>query len=118
MAIVFIEELTVNSCIGVYDWEKRIRQKLIFDIEMAWPNSEPAATDDITKALDYSEVSAAVTRFAESRKFELLEAMIEQIAELIMTTFGVKWLKIKLSKPGAVENARTVGVIIERGQKI
>lgn len=115
MAIVFIRELSVNACIGVYDWEKRIRQQLLFDIEMAWPITDVAQTDDINKALDYSEVAAKVTMFAESRQFELIETLAEKIAELIMDDFDVKWLRVELSKPGAVSNVKTVGVRIERG---
>ncbi|AWB66880.1 dihydroneopterin aldolase [Saccharobesus litoralis] len=115
MAIVFIENLSVDSCIGVYDWEKRIRQKLIFTIEMAWPNKPAAQTDDINLALDYAKVSQAVCDFASSRQFELIETMAEQVAALIMQQFNVSWLKIKLAKPGAVKQATSVGVIIERG---
>ncbi|NTS78154.1 dihydroneopterin aldolase [Catenovulum sp. SM1970] len=115
MAIVFINELTVNACIGVFDWEKRIRQRLVFDIEMSWPNQAVAATDDINKALDYSEVAELVTVFAESRQFELIETLAEQAAELIMTQCGVKWLRLEIAKPGAIKNAAKVGIRIERG---
>ncbi|MDX2318983.1 MAG: dihydroneopterin aldolase [Moritella sp.] len=117
MDIVFIEKLEVFTTIGVYDWEKEIIQRLVFDLQMAHDNRPSALTDDITKALDYSAVSKVVTDFAQGNIFELVETMAEQVAELLMTTFGIPWLSLKLSKPGAVANAATVGVYIERGQR-
>ncbi|QUM82323.1 dihydroneopterin aldolase [Moritella sp. 5] len=117
MDIVFIEKLEVFTTIGVYDWEKKIIQRLVFDLKMAHDNRPSALTDDITKALDYSAVSKLVTDFAQNNIFELVETMAEQVAELLMTTFGIPWISLKLSKPGAVANAATVGVYIERGQR-
>jgi len=117
MDIVFIEKLEVFTTIGVYDWEKEIIQRLVFDLKMAHDNRPSALTDDITKALDYSAVSKVVTEFAQGNIFELVETMAEQVAELLMKTFGIPWISLKLSKPGAVANAATVGVYIERGQR-
>ncbi len=115
MAIVFINELKVDACIGVFDWEKRIHQRLIFDIEMAWSNANVAATDDIHLALDYSEVSELVLLYSQSRQFELIETLAEHLAELIMQQFSVTWLRLRLAKPGAIKPAKAVGVMIERG---
>ena len=117
MDIVFIEKLEVFTTIGVYDWEKEIIQRLVFDLKMAHDNRPSALTDDITKALDYAAVSKLVTDFAQGNIFELVETMAEQVAELLMTTFGIPWISLKLSKPGAVANAANVGVYIERGQR-
>ena len=117
MDIVFIEKLEVFTTIGVYDWEKEIIQRLVFDLKMAHDNRPSALTDAITKALDYSAVSKLVTDFAQGNIFELVETMAEQVAELLMTTFGIPWISLKLSKPGAVANAANVGVYIERGQR-
>ncbi|QFI39101.1 dihydroneopterin aldolase [Moritella marina ATCC 15381] len=117
MDIVFIEKLEVFTTIGVYDWEKEIIQRLVFDLQMAHDNRPSALTDDITKALDYSAVAKVVTDFAQGNIFELVETMAEQVAELLMTTFGIPWISLKLSKPGAVANAATVGVYIERGER-
>lgn len=116
MDIVFIEKLEVFTTIGVYEWEKEIIQRLVFDLKMAHDNHPSAMTDDITKALDYSSVAKAVTDFAQNNTFELVETMAEQVAELLMTQFSIPWLSLKLSKPGAVANAANVGVYIERGQ--
>ena len=100
---VFIEALEIDALIGIYDWERRIRQTLVFDLEMGFDNRVPAASDDIALTLDYKAVSK-----------RLVETLAERCAEIVMNEFNVGWLRLKLSKPGAVRGARAVGVIIER----
>ena len=99
MDIVFIEQLSVITTIGVYDWEQTIEQKLVFDIEIAWDNRKAAASDDVSDCLSYADISERVKCY----KVVLLE------------TFQSPWVRIKVSKPGAVARAANVGVIIERG---
>lgn len=115
MDIVFIEELSVITTIGVYDWEQTIQQKLVFDIEMGWDNRQAAASDDVQDCLSYADVSDAVVALVSGRRFALVERVAEEVAQLLMQRFGIRWLRIKVSKPGAVAQARAVGVIIERG---
>ncbi|KOO08006.1 bifunctional dihydroneopterin aldolase/7,8-dihydroneopterin epimerase [Vibrio hepatarius] len=112
---VFIEQLEVITTIGVYDWEQEIKQKLVLDIEMAHDNRPAGKSDDVKDALDYATVSAAVLEHIEGGRFLLVERVAEEIAELIMGRFNVPWIKIRLAKPGAVPQAKSVGVIIERG---
>ncbi|WMS85579.1 dihydroneopterin aldolase [Pleionea litopenaei] len=114
MDTVFIEQLTVDTVIGVYDWERKIRQKLILDVEMGFDIKAAAASDDLSKALDYSAVATALTQFIESTEFKLVETLVEQSAELVLNQFAVAWVKIKLAKPGAVRGSRAVGVTIMR----
>ncbi|MDK9753939.1 bifunctional dihydroneopterin aldolase/7,8-dihydroneopterin epimerase [Vibrio sp. D173a] len=113
---VFIEQLEVITTIGVYDWEQQIKQKLVLDIEMAHDNKPAGESDDVQDALDYSQVSEAVLNHIENGRFLLVERVAEEVAELIMQRFSVPWVKIRLAKPGAVPQARAVGVVIERGQ--
>ncbi|MCG7498224.1 dihydroneopterin aldolase [Vibrio sp. Of7-15] len=115
MDLVFIEQLEVITTIGVYDWEQEIKQKLVLDLEMAHDNKPAAQSDDVQFALDYATVSQAVTDHITEGRFLLVERVAEEVAELIMTRFSVPWIKVKLTKPGAVVNARGVGVVIERG---
>ncbi|OEE70901.1 dihydroneopterin aldolase [Enterovibrio norvegicus FF-33] len=115
MDLVFIEQLEVITTIGVYDWEQQIKQKLVFDIEMAHDNKPAASSDDVAFALDYSSVSGAILDLVENGRFLLVERVAEEIATLIQTQFSVPWVRVKVSKPGAVPQARTVGVVIERG---
>lgn len=112
---VFIEQLEVITTIGVYDWEQEIKQKLVLDIEMAHDNRPAGKSDDVVDALDYSQVSQAVLDHIEGGRFLLVERVAEEIAELIMARFNVPWIKIRLTKPGAVAQAKGVGVVIERG---
>ncbi|WP_233981563.1 bifunctional dihydroneopterin aldolase/7,8-dihydroneopterin epimerase [Pectobacterium versatile] len=117
MDIVFIEELTVITTIGVYDWEQTIQQKLVFDIEMGWDNRQAAASDDVNDCLSYADVSEAVIAHVANQRFALVERVAEEVAHMLMQRFSIPWLRIKLSKPGAVAQARQVGVIIERGTR-
>ncbi|RJT43551.1 bifunctional dihydroneopterin aldolase/7,8-dihydroneopterin epimerase [Rahnella woolbedingensis] len=117
MDIVFIEQLNVITTIGAYDWEQTIKQKLVFDIEMAWDNRKSAASDDVNDCLSYADVSDAVTEHVASQNFALVERVAEEVATLLLTRFNSPWVRIKLSKPGAVAQASNVGVIIERGKR-
>ncbi len=112
---VFIEQLEVITTIGVYDWEQEIKQKLVLDIEMAHDNRPAGRSDDVVDALDYSKVSEAVLNHIEGGRFLLVERVAEEIAAIIRDQFNVPWVKIRLTKPGAVAQAKGVGVIIERG---
>ncbi|MEO7433651.1 MAG: dihydroneopterin aldolase [Dokdonella sp.] len=115
MDLVFIEDLRIETIIGIYDWERTTRQIVALDIEMAFDNTRPAVTDRIEDTLNYKAVSKRLIAFVESSQFQLVETMAEQCAAIIRTEFGVHWLRLKLSKPGAVTGAKAVGVIIERG---
>ncbi len=114
MDTVFIEQLEVEALIGIYDWERRIRQPLWFDIEMDFDNRVPAASDDIAHTLDYKAVSKRVAAFVQSTGFGLVETLAERVAELVLAEFPVSRVQLKLSKPGAVRGARAVGVKITR----
>ena len=112
---VFIEDLRIETVIGIYDWERKIRQIVALDLEMAFDNSKPAASDKIEDTLDYKAVSKRLIGFVETSHFELVETLAERCAQIVREEFGVPWLRLKLSKPGAVTGSRAVGVIIERG---
>ena len=116
MDIVFIEDLTIETVIGIYDWERKIRQKVIFNIEMATDIAKAAETDTIEHTLDYKAVSKRIIGFVEASEFQLVETLAEKVAEIIQKEFNVNWLSLKLSKPGAVRGSRAVGVKIQRGQ--
>lgn len=115
MDIVFIEQLTVITTIGAFDWEQTIQQKLVFDVEMAWDNRKAAASDDVNDCLSYADVSETIINHVAGGRFALVERVAEEVAGLLLTRFNSPWVRIKLSKPGAVAQATQVGVIIERG---
>ncbi|KLG20878.1 dihydroneopterin aldolase [Enterobacter roggenkampii] len=118
MDIVFIEQLSVITTIGVYDWEQTIEQKLVFDIEMGWDNRKSAKSDDVNDCLSYADISETVIGHVEGQRFALVERVAEEVAELLLKKFHSPWVRIKLSKPGAVARAANVGVIIERGTNL
>jgi 2-amino-4-hydroxy-6-hydroxymethyldihydropteridine diphosphokinase len=113
---VFIEGLEIEALIGIYDWERRVRQPLRFDIEMAFDNRRPAASDAIADTLDYQAISKRLIEFVSQSGFGLVETLAERCATLIIQEFGVGHVRLKLSKPGAVRGARAVGVVIERSR--
>jgi len=115
MDIVFIEDLRIEAVIGIYDWERRIRQTVSLDIEMAFDNTVPAASDDIADTLNYKAVSKRLIAYVSESSFGLVETLAERCAAIIREEFGVAWVRLKLSKPGAVRGAHAVGVRIERG---
>ncbi|MGA1741246.1 MAG: dihydroneopterin aldolase [Pseudohongiellaceae bacterium] len=117
MDIVYIRGLEVKTVIGIYDWEKEIKQKITIDLEMASDIKKAAATDEIDDALDYKSVSKRLIAFVEESEFQLIETLAEKISEIVLSEFNVSWLKLSLGKPGAVTGSRDVGVIIERGVK-
>lgn len=116
MDIVFIDDLRVDATIGIYDWERKIKQTLAFDIEMATDIRQAAAADCIDYTLNYKAVSKRVIDFVEQSAFLLVETLAERICEIIMQEFDVKWMKLTLNKLGAVRGARSVGIRIERGE--
>ena len=117
MDIIFLGGLEIDTVIGIYDWERTIKQTIALDIEMGFDIQKAAATDDIAHALDYKTVSDRVVNFVEHSEYLLVETLIEEIAKLLLSEFAIPWVKITLNKKGAISRARDVGIIIERGQK-
>ena len=117
MDIVYIRDLRIDTIIGVYDWERQIKQTLSFDLDMATDIRQAAATDELQYALNYKAVSDRVIEFVENVRPQLIETLAEDVAALIRTEFHVPWLRLQVSKAGAVRAARDVGLIIERGKK-
>lgn len=115
MDIVYINDLKVDTVIGIFDWERRIRQTVSLDLEMAADIGKAAATDHIDEALDYKTIGKRVIAFIEESEFQLVETLAEKVAQLVLNEFSVPWLKLRLSKPGALRGSRDVGVVIERG---
>jgi dihydroneopterin aldolase len=113
---VFIENLTIETVIGIFDWEREIRQSVSLDLEMDYDIRKAAKSDSIEDTLDYKSVAKRLIRFVEQSEFQLVETLAERCAEIVLNEFPVDRLKLKLSKPGAVRGSSAVGVIIERGR--
>ncbi len=111
---IFLTALNVECIVGIWDWERRVKQTVIIDVEMAADIRRAAATDNIDDTIDYKRVSKRLLAFVGESQFQLVETLTEQIARLIVTEFGVSWVKVRLNKRGAIRGARDVGIQIER----
>ncbi|QKK03709.1 MAG: dihydroneopterin aldolase [Pseudomonadota bacterium] len=117
MDIVFISDLEIDTVIGIYDWERKIRQTVKLNLEMSADIRGAAASDRIDDALDYKAVSKRLIAFVRDSRFELVETLAERCAEIVLREFPVDWLRLRLEKPGAVRGSRSVGIQIERGRR-
>jgi len=113
---VFIEGLNIQTTIGFFQWEKEIKQTLVIDLAMGWNTAQAAENDELSKTLDYAEISTVIATFANDNPVDLIESLAERLAEHLMSRFSIPWLRLKIGKPGAVHNAISVGVEIERGE--
>lgn len=117
MDIIYISDLRIDTVIGIFDWERRIKQTVVFDLEMGADIRKAAASDHIDDTLDYKAVAKRIISFVEESEFQLVETLAEKVAAIILDEFEVPWVRVKLNKQGAVRGARDVGVIIERNKQ-
>ena len=117
MDIVFIKQLEIETVIGIYDWERKIRQTISLDVEMATDIKKAANSDSIDDTLNYKAVAKRLISFVGESEYELVEALAEKICDIICSEFNVPWVRLTLHKPGAVSGSKSVGVMIERGAK-
>jgi dihydroneopterin aldolase len=111
---IFLQELKVETIVGIWDWERKIRQTVSIDIEMAADVARAAMTDDIEGTLNYKAVAKRVQQFVGDSEYQLVETLAEKIAETILAEFDIAWVQLRVSKPGAIRNAKNVGVMIRR----
>ena len=114
MDIVYIRDLRIETVIGIYDWERKIRQTVSLDLEMAADIRKAAVSDSIDDTLDYKSVAKRLIQFVGDSEFQLVETLAERISDIVLNEYDVPWMKLRLSKPGAVTGSQDVGVIIER----
>ena len=117
MDIVYVRDLKLDARIGIYEWEKRILQKIRIDLEMGWDNRIPAASDAINDTLNYKTAAKLVMHLVEGTHYELVERLAETIATTLMRELNVPWIQVTVGKPGAVRGSSEVGVKIERGNR-
>ena len=117
MDIIYLKDLHIDTIIGVYDWERRTRQTIILDVEIAADISKAAKSDKIEDTLNYKAVAKRLISFVENSEFQLVETLAEHVAEVLLNDFNIPWLRLTVNKQGAVRGVRDVGVIIERGRR-
>ena len=111
---IFLQDLKVETIVGIWDWERKIRQTVSIDIEMAADVAKAAETDNIEGTLNYKAVAKRVQQFVGDSEYQLVETLAEKIAKTILTEFDIAWIQLRVSKPGAIRNAKNVGVVIRR----
>lgn len=114
---IFLNELKVETVIGIWEWERKIRQTVLIDLEMSADIAKAAITDEVEDTLNYKSVAKRVQSFVAESSFQLVETLAERIAEIVREEFSVEWVKVRVNKPGAIRGSRDVGILIERGQK-
>ena len=114
---IFLHELKVETIIGIWEWERKIRQTVVIDLEMSADIAKAAATDDVADTLNYKSVAKRIQSFVADSSFQLVETLAEKIAEIVREEFGVAWVRVTVHKPGAVRGSRDVGIDIERGER-
>ena len=117
MDTIFINDLRVDTVIGVNDWERKTRQTVCIDLELACNCKKAAASDSIEDTLNYKQVSKRVAAFVEQSEFQLVETLAERIGGILKDEFGCEWLRVRVNKKGALRAAADVGVVIERGER-
>ncbi|MHC8440816.1 MAG: dihydroneopterin aldolase [Candidatus Eutrophobiaceae bacterium] len=117
MDIVYIKNLRADVLIGIYEWERRVRQTLIIDLQLGMDNRKASSSDSIEDALDYKAITKRILQFVETSEYRLMETLAENIANILLEEFQTPWLQLSINKQGAVRHARDVGILIERGKQ-
>ena len=117
MDIIFLHGLEVECVIGVWEWERRITQKIVIDLDMAWDITKAATSDDLSDALSYKDVAKRVAAHVQDVKANLVERLVEDIANILLGEFGCQWCRVSVNKPGAITGSKDVGVVVERGTR-
>ncbi len=117
MDIIYLHDLKIDAVIGIFEWERRVRQTITLDLDMAADIRKAAASDSIADTLDYKAVSKRLIDFVGHSEFHLVETIAGRVADIVLTEFNVAWVRVRVNKKGAVRGAMDVGVIIERGER-
>jgi 7,8-dihydroneopterin aldolase/epimerase/oxygenase len=114
---IFIHALKTETIVGIFDWERQVKQTVLIDLELSADIRKAALSDSIDDTLNYKRVAKRVLAFVEGSQFHLVETLAERVAMLMLEEFGVAWVGISLSKPGAIRSSRDVGVVLERDRE-
>ncbi len=117
MDIIFLSDLRIDTIIGINDWERKVKQTVVLDIEMETDIRKAASTESIEDTLDYKAVAKRLIAFVGDSEFQLVETLAERITEIIRGEFDVPWVRLRLNKAGAIRGASDVGILIERGER-
>ena len=111
---IFLRGLEIDCIIGFIEWERRIKQTVVIDLEMPVDCSRAALTDEVADTVDYKKVSKRIIAFVEASQFKLVETLAHRTAMLVIEEFGVEWVRLSVNKPGAIRGSRDVGITLQR----
>ena len=117
MDIIFLHDMKVETVIGIWEWERKIRQTVSIDLDMSADIRKAAASDSVDDTLNYKSVAKRIQGFVGESSFQLVETLAEKIAAIVLDEFDVVWVRVRVNKPGAIRGAKDVGVLIERGSQ-
>ncbi|MBI3897600.1 MAG: dihydroneopterin aldolase [Gammaproteobacteria bacterium] len=117
MDLIYVRDFKVDCVIGVFDWERRIRQTITLDLDLAADVARAARTDRLEDTLDYKAITQRLHQYVSASEFQLIETLAERIAEILLNEFHVPWVRLRLNKKGALRQATDVGIVIERGRQ-
>jgi len=117
MDTIFLRDMKIETIIGIWEWERKIRQTVSIDLDMSADIRKAAASDSVEDTLNYKSVAKRLQAFVGDSSFQLVETLAEKIATIVLEEFAVAWVRVRLSKPGAIRGAKDVGVLIERGSR-
>jgi dihydroneopterin aldolase len=114
---IFLRDLKTEAIIGIFDWERQVKQTVLIDLELSADVRKAAITDSIEDTLNYKRVAKRLLEYVDTTSFHLVETLAENIAMLVIEEFHVSWIRVTLNKPGAIRGSRSVGIVIEREKK-
>jgi len=117
MDIIYLRDLRIETIIGVNEWERRVKQTVVLDVDIGTDIGKAATSDSVEDTLNYKTVAKRLMAFVGESEFELVETLAERTAEMLVNEFGVPWLRLRVNKQGALRGVRDVGVVIERGSR-
>jgi len=116
MDLIYIRDLKIDCVIGVYEWERRVKQTVILDLDLGADIRRAAQTDHIDDTVNYKAVAKRLMAYIGASEFQLVETLAERVAEILLQEFNLPWVRVRVNKKGALRGATDVGVIIERGR--
>ena len=116
MDLIYIRDLKIDCVIGVYEWERRVKQTVILDLDLGADIRRAAQTDHIDDTVNYKAVAKRLTAYIGASEFQLVETLAERVAEILLQEFNLPWVRVRVNKKGALRGATDVGVIIERSR--
>ncbi len=117
MDMIYLKDLRVDAKIGVWEWERKILQTLVIDLDFAVDIGVASDSDKLDDTVDYKAISDRIMEFVGSSQFNLLEALAENLSKVLMREFGLPWLRLKINKVGVLNGVKDVGIVVERGER-